>query len=59
MIGFRWISNLAGAESTLSHTLPDTMGSQVDFDDKEEMIEQHLVEGVDLSSPCDYDQTSK
>jgi len=51
MIGFRWIKNLAGAESTLSHTLPDTMGSQVDFDDKEEMLEQHLIEGVSMPAP--------
>lgn len=32
----RWISNLASAESTLSHVLPDTMGSQVDYDEPED-----------------------
>ena len=40
----RWICNLAGAESSLSHSLPDTMGAQVDYDDDCEM---HLDENTE------------
>ncbi len=40
----RWICNLAGAESSLSHSLPDTMGAQVDYDDDGEM---HLDENAE------------
>lgn len=42
----RWICNLAGAESSLCHSLPDTMGAQVDYDDDREM---HLDEVADDS----------
>lgn len=33
----RWITNLAGAECSLSHSLPDTMGAKVDYDDDMEL----------------------
>ncbi|EDY85849.1 hypothetical protein GP5015_1919 [gamma proteobacterium HTCC5015] len=36
MRGFRWINNLASAEHTMSHCLPDTMGSAVDYDEIED-----------------------
>lgn len=52
----RWICNLAGAESSLSHSLPDTMGAQVDYDDDGEM---HLDEVADDSLPVNNNDLQK
>lgn len=52
----RWICNLAGAESSLSHSLPDTMGAQVDYDDDCEM---HLDEVADDSLPANNNDLQK
>lgn len=41
----RWITNLAGAECSLSHSLPDTMGAKVDYDDDMELdLKRHAQE---------------
>lgn len=60
MRGFRWISNLASAECTLSHCLPDTMGSPVDYDEIEdgEALEQRVrsLEGQSVSAESDSDK---
>jgi|GEM_PF-3653630 hypothetical protein len=52
----RWICNLAGAESSLSHSLPDTMGAQVDYDDDCEM---HLDEMAEDSGQAETGNTPK
>lgn len=61
MRGFRWISNLASAECTLSHCLPDTMGSPVDYDEVEdgEALEQRArqVEGQVAPKAADSEIT--
>lgn len=46
----RWICNLAGAEASLSHCLPDTMGSKVDYQDDMEMHLDELAD-EDTSNP--------
>ena len=47
----RWINNLAGAEATLSHCLPDTMGTDVDYDDD---CELHLDEHADATEAANF-----
>ena len=53
----RWICNLAGAESSLSHSLPDTMGSQVDYDDDCEMHLDEVAEDSLQTSTSESQQS--
>lgn len=53
----RWICNLAGAESSLSHSLPDTMGSQVDYDDDCEMHLDEVAEDSLQTSASESQQS--
>ena len=54
----RWICNLAGAESSLSHSLPDTMGAQVDYDDDCEMHLDEVADDTLQASTSDTQQPS-
>ena len=53
----RWICNLAGAESSLSHSLPDTMGAQVDYDDDCEMHLDEVAEDSLQTSTSESQQS--
>lgn len=54
----RWINNLAGAESSLSHCLPDTMGSKVDYEDDCEMHLDELAEAKEQPLKASEDDQS-